>query len=56
MAMQQVEYEFPDADSDTTEVSVELDEKEDNSLDIEEAVATMMSVGLRKRLSVNGKN
>ena len=38
MAMQQVEYEFPDADSDTTEVSVELDEKEDNSLDIEEAV------------------
>jgi len=38
MAMQQVEYEFPDADSDTTEVSVELDEKEDNSLDIEGAV------------------
>ena len=38
MAMQQVEYEFPDSDSKTTEVTVNLDEKEDNSLEIEGAV------------------
>ena len=38
MAMQQVEYEFPDPDSKTTEVEVNLEEKEDNSLEIEGAV------------------
>jgi hypothetical protein len=38
MAMQQVEYEFPDSDSKTTEVEVNLDEKEDNGLEIEGAV------------------
>ena len=38
MAMQQVEYEFPDSDSKTTEVAVDLDEKEDNGLEIEGAV------------------
>ena len=38
MAMQQVEYEFPDSDSKTTEVTVDVEEKEDNSLEIEEAV------------------
>jgi hypothetical protein len=36
--MQQVEYEFPDSDSKTTEVAVDLDEKEDNGLEIEGAV------------------
>jgi hypothetical protein len=38
MAMQQVEYEFPDPDSKTTEVEVNLEEKEDNSLEVEGAV------------------
>jgi hypothetical protein len=38
MAMQQVEYEFPDPDSKTTEVEVNLEEKEDNRLEIEGAV------------------
>ena len=38
MAMQQVEYEFPDPDSKTTEVEVNLEEKEDNGLEIEGAV------------------
>ena len=38
MAMQQVEYEFPDSDSKSTAVTVDLEEKEDNSLEVEEAV------------------
>ncbi len=38
MAMQQVEYKFPDSDSKTTAVTVDLDEKEDNSLEVEGAV------------------
>jgi hypothetical protein len=38
MAMQQVEYEFPDSDSKSTAVTVDVEEKEDNSLEVEEAV------------------
>jgi len=38
MAMQQVEYEFPDTDSKSTAVTVDLEDKEDNSLEIEGAV------------------
>jgi hypothetical protein len=38
MAMQQVEYEFPDSDSKSTAVTVDLEEKEDNSLEVEGAV------------------
>jgi hypothetical protein len=38
MAMQQVEYEFPDSDSKSTAVTVDLEEKEDNGLEIEGAV------------------
>jgi|TARA_R100001377_G_scaffold80997_1_gene60239 hypothetical protein len=38
MAMQQVEYEFPDSDSKSTAVTVDLEEKEDNGLEVEGAV------------------
>jgi len=38
MAMQQVEYEFPDTDSKSTAVTVDLEDKEDNSLEVEGAV------------------
>ena len=38
MAMQQVEYEFPDTDSKSTAVTVDLEEKEDNGLEVEGAV------------------
>jgi hypothetical protein len=38
MAMQQVEYEFPDSDSKSTAVTVDLEKKEDNSLEVEGAV------------------
>ena len=38
MAMQQVEYEFPDSDSKSTAVTVDLEEKEDNSLEVEGAI------------------
>jgi len=38
MPMQQVEYEFPDSDKETTEVEVNLDTEDDNSLEIEGAV------------------
>tara|TARA_R110000822_G_C15234742_1_gene485700 strand:- start:99 stop:1121 length:1023 start_codon:yes stop_codon:yes gene_type:complete len=38
MAMQQVEYEFPDPDAENTEVEITLEEEEDNSLEIEGAV------------------
>ena len=38
MAMQQVEYEFPDSDSKSTAITVDLEEKEDNGLEVEGAV------------------
>ena len=38
MAMQQVEYEFPDSDSKSTAVTVDVEEKEDNSLEVEGAI------------------
>jgi len=38
MPMQQVEYKFPNSDKDTTEVEVNLEAEDDNSLEIEGAV------------------
>jgi hypothetical protein len=38
MAMQQVEYEFPDSDSKSTAITVDLEEKEDNGLEVEGAI------------------
>jgi len=38
MAMQEVKYEFPDVEGETTEVNVELEEKDDYALEIEGAV------------------
>jgi len=38
MAMQQVEYEFPDGDPKSTAITVDVEEKEDNSLEVEGAI------------------
>ena len=38
MAMQQVEYEFPDSDSKSTAITVDLEEKEDKGLEVEGAI------------------
>ena len=38
MAMQEVEYEFPDADDTTSEVEVTVEEKDNNGIEVEGAV------------------